>query len=79
VASYRWVQEQREGSDVKRRTLVAVAGGAAVVGLAAGVTAIFGKSADERPENVVSTHSTQDPHDVATYWTDERMRNAKPG
>ncbi|GAA4497252.1 hypothetical protein GCM10023191_040440 [Actinoallomurus oryzae] len=64
---------------MKRRALVAVAGGVAVVGLAAGLAVVFGGSADERPEDVVSTYSTQDPHDVATYWTDERMRNAKPG
>lgn len=64
---------------MRRRTLVFVAGGVAAVGLAAGLAAAFGSSADKRPEGVVSTYSTENPHDVATYWTDERMRNAKPG
>ncbi|MFB9837196.1 hypothetical protein [Actinoallomurus acaciae] len=64
---------------MRRRTLIFVVGGVVAVGLAAGLAAAFGSSADKRPEDAVSTHSTQNPHDVATYWTDERMRNAKPG
>ncbi|WP_285575142.1 hypothetical protein [Actinoallomurus iriomotensis] len=64
---------------MKRRTLVAVVGGVVAVGLGVGIAVAYGVHTGTRSENTVSVQSTQDPHDVATYWTDERMRNAKPG
>jgi hypothetical protein len=62
---------------MKRRTLVAVAGVVAAAGLAAG--AAVASAGQRDPEESVSVRSTQNPHDVATYWTDERMRNAVGG
>jgi hypothetical protein len=62
---------------MKRRTLVAVAGVVAAAGLAAG--AAIASAGQRDPEESVSVRSTQNPHDVATYWTDERMRNAVGG
>ncbi|GLY80387.1 hypothetical protein [Actinoallomurus iriomotensis] len=64
---------------MKRRTRVVVVGGVVVVGLGAGIGVAYGVHAGKQPEDTVTVRSTQDPHDVATYWTDERMRNAKPG
>jgi hypothetical protein len=66
---------------MQRGTLVIVAGGAIAAGLVAGLVAAFGASADGRsPEDAATgVHSTQDPHDVATYWTEERKRNATGG
>lgn len=66
---------------MKRRTLVIVAGGAVVVGVVAGLVAVFGANPAGRSPEDASTgvHSTQSPHDVATYWTEERRRNATGG
>lgn len=66
---------------MKRKTLVIVAGGAIAAGLVAGAVAAFGATAADRsPEDVgTGVHSTQNPHDVATYWTEERKRNATGG
>lgn len=67
---------------MKRRTLVIVAAaGVATAGLAAGLIAVFGASAADRSPEDASTgiHSTQNPHDVETYWTEERRRNAIGG
>ncbi|MDX1621936.1 MAG: hypothetical protein R3320_13140 [Nitriliruptorales bacterium] len=36
-----------------------------------------GSSTDERSTSDV-VHSTEDPDDVARYWTEERMRDAEP-
>ena len=69
---------------MKRKTLVIVAAGAAAAaaaGLATGVAIAFGANATDRaPEDAgTGVHSTQHPHDVATYWTDERKNNARGG
>lgn len=68
---------------MRRRTLVMGAGIAAglVAGLAAGLVAAYGASGGDRPSQDAGSgiHSTQDPRDVATYWTEERRRNATGG
>ena len=67
---------------MKRRTLVIVAAaGVAAAGLAASLVAAFGAdAADRSPEDAATgVHSTQNPHDVETYWTEERRRNATGG
>ena len=63
---------------MQRRTLVIVAGGAVVV---AGLVAVFGADpAGRSPEDAATgVHSTRSSHDVATYWTEERRRNATGG
>jgi hypothetical protein len=50
-------------------------------GLVAGLVAAYGASAGGRPSQDAGSgiHSTQDPRDVATYWTEERKRNATGG
>jgi hypothetical protein len=67
---------------MKRKTIVIAAGGALAAGLAAGavVAALGANAADRSPQDAgTGVHSTQKPHDVATYWTDERKRNATGG
>jgi len=66
---------------MKRRTLIVVVGGALGACLVAGLVAAFGASAAGRsPEDAGSgVRSTQHPRDVATYWTEERRRNATGG
>jgi phosphodiesterase/alkaline phosphatase D-like protein len=64
---------------MRRRTLVIGAGIAA--GLVAGLVAAYGSSAAGRSSEDAGSgvHSTQNPRDVATYWTEERRRNATGG
>lgn len=66
---------------MKRRTLVIVAVAGVAAGLAAGLVAAFGaNAADRSPEDATtSVHSSQNPHDVETYWTEKRRRNAIGG
>jgi hypothetical protein len=62
---------------MKRRTLVIVAGGTIAVGLVAVLAAnAAGRSLEDAATGV---HSAQNPHEVATYWTEERRRNASGG
>jgi ABC-type phosphate/phosphonate transport system substrate-binding protein len=63
---------------MKRRTLVVAASGLAAAGVAAILVAAFSaNAADRSPESVpTGIQSTQNPRDVATYWTEERQRNA---
>jgi hypothetical protein len=60
---------------MRRRTLFIIAG-SVVAGLVAALTAVYA-AADRSPDDAVSVHSTQNPSDVATYWTQERLRKAK--
>ena len=64
---------------MRRRTLVM--GGAVAAGLVAGLVAAYGASASGRSSRDAGggVHSSQNPHDVATYWTEERKRNATGG
>jgi hypothetical protein len=60
-------------------------GGVVAAGVVAGLVAAYGASAaDPSPGNSSGdagggVHSTQNPRDVATYWTEERKRNATGG
>jgi hypothetical protein len=60
---------------MRRRTFFIVAATVAA-GLVAALTAVYAAT-DRSPEDAVSVHSTQNPSDVATYWTEERRRKAK--
>jgi hypothetical protein len=64
---------------MRRRTLVI--GAVIAAGLAAGVVAAYGASRAGRQADDAGSgvHSTRNPHDVATYWTEERKRNATGG
>ena len=66
---------------MKRRTLVIVVSGAGAVAAVAVLFVALGANAAERPPSdaTVGVHSTQNPQDVARYWTRERMRDAKGG
>ncbi|WP_067817494.1 hypothetical protein [Actinomadura kijaniata] len=59
---------------------VAMAAGAVVVGLAtAGQADRERRGSDEPADGAAVVHEVRErPEDVAEYWTEERMRNAKP-
>jgi phosphodiesterase/alkaline phosphatase D-like protein len=63
---------------MKRRTLVALV---ATAGVVAGLAAAVAANADRRSPDEAGTgvHSTQSPHDVETYWTEERRNRATGG
>jgi hypothetical protein len=64
---------------MKRTTLIVIAGAVVAAGVAAGAVALAQSGGDPSDATSTGVRSTQNPHDVATYWTDERMRNAKGG
>ncbi|ACY96726.1 MULTISPECIES: hypothetical protein [Thermomonospora] len=68
---------------MSRRRIIAMGGGAAaiaaitIVGFAAASQA--GRAPDaQEPAQPVTHEVQQDPQEVEEYWTEERMRNAKP-
>jgi hypothetical protein len=65
---------------MKRRTLVVLAITAGL-GLVAGLVAGMAANGDRRSPDDAGTgvHSTQNPHDVETYWTEERKNRATGG
>jgi hypothetical protein len=66
---------------MKRRLIVLVSLGGALI--AAGVVAVIatmaGSDAEPGSSDSVVHQVTENPHDVETYWTPERMRDAKGG
>jgi hypothetical protein len=65
---------------MRRRTLVVLAVTVGL-GLAAAVVAGVAANGDRRSPDDVGTgvRSTQNPHDVETYWTEERKNRATGG
>jgi hypothetical protein len=69
---------------IRRRGLAVVLAAAGAVACVAGLAMVFaaasapdGPGGGGEPE-VVSPSSTAEPGSVATYWTEERMREAEP-
>ncbi|GAA4636671.1 hypothetical protein GCM10023196_087350 [Actinoallomurus vinaceus] len=66
---------------MKRRTLVVVASAAVAAGLAAALATGLAANAAQRSPGDAGTgvRSTQNPDDVARYWTEERKERATGG
>ncbi|MGI8328772.1 hypothetical protein ACRYCC_02335 [Actinomadura scrupuli] len=69
---------------MNRRLIVLVSVAGALLAAAVAVAVTSSEGADDRPGSgdpagSVGHRMTENPHDVETYWTPERMREAEGG
>ncbi|MFI0405871.1 hypothetical protein [Actinomadura sp. 3N508] len=62
-----------------KKTVITVSAAALLAVMGAVVWKLSSADSSARPSDGVHVHSTQDPGEVAEYWTPERMRQATGG